>query len=44
MLINLSGGSIKVESEESAWCEFSFTLPVPPAAHHAKQGAEKKGK
>ena len=44
VLINLSGGSIKVESEESAWCEFSFTLPVPPAAHHAKQGAEKKGK
>lgn len=28
VLINLSGGQIKVESEEGKWCRFTFTLPA----------------
>ena len=29
VLINLSGGQIRVESEEEKWCRFTFTLPLP---------------
>ena len=28
VLINLSGGQIRVESEQGKWCRFTFTLPV----------------
>ena len=28
VLINLSGGQIKAESEQGKWCRFTFTLPV----------------
>ena len=28
VLINLSGGQIKAESEHGKWCRFTFTLPV----------------
>lgn len=30
VLVNLSGGQIRVESEQGAWCRFVFTLPVQP--------------
>lgn len=28
VLVNLSGGQIRVESEQGKWCRFTFTLPV----------------
>lgn len=28
VLVNLSGGQIRVESEKGAWCRFTFTLPA----------------
>ena len=28
VLINLSGGKIRVESEEGKWCRFTFSLPA----------------
>lgn len=28
MLVNLSGGQIRVESKQGEWCRFVFTLPV----------------
>lgn len=30
VLVNLSGGQIRVESEQGEWCRFVFTLPVQP--------------
>lgn len=30
VLVNLSGGQIRVESEQGEWCKFVFTLPVQP--------------
>ncbi len=33
VLVNLSGGQIKAESEQGRWCRFTFSLPAePPAA------------
>ena len=31
VLVNLSGGDIRVESEEGKWCRFTFSLPVGDA-------------
>ena len=31
VLINLSGGQIRAESEEGQWCRFVFTLPAAKA-------------
>ena len=28
MLVNLSGGQIRVESQQGEWCRFVFTLPA----------------
>ncbi len=28
VLVNLSGGQIRVESQKGAWCKFTFTLPA----------------
>ena len=30
VLVNLSGGQIRVESKQGEWCRFVFTLPVQP--------------
>ncbi len=30
VLVSLSGGQLKVDSEEGSWCEFRFTLPCDP--------------
>ncbi len=30
VLVNLSGGQIRVESEQGEWCRFVFTLPTEP--------------
>ena len=30
VLVNLSGGQIRVESQQGAWCKFTFTLPTEP--------------
>ena len=30
VLVNLSGGQIRVESKQDEWCRFVFTLPVQP--------------
>ena len=30
VLVNLSGGQIRVESQQGEWCRFVFTLPVQP--------------
>ena len=30
VLVNLSGGQIRVESKQGEWCRFAFTLPVQP--------------
>ena len=30
MLVNLSGGQIRVESQQGEWCRFVFTLPTQP--------------
>ena len=38
VLINLSGGKIRVESEEGKWCRFTFSLP----ADESKAPAPKK--
>lgn len=32
VLVTLSGGTIRVESEQGSWCRFSFTLPEPAQA------------
>ena len=44
VLINLSGGSIRVDSQEGAWCQFSFTLPTPPQQNGKGQRPAKKQK
>ena len=30
VLVNLSGGQIRVESQQGEWCQFVFTLPATP--------------
>ena len=30
VLVNLSGGQIRVESQQGEWCQFAFTLPATP--------------
>lgn len=38
VLIGLSGGQIKVESEEGQWCRFTFTLPAANDPGHPAEG------
>lgn len=42
VLINLSGGKIRVESKEGEYCEFLFTLPAAPPASPIKSGKLKE--
>ena len=45
VLVNLSGGQIRVESKQGEWCRFVFTLPVqPPNPGGMKRLPDKSGR
>ncbi len=45
VLVNLSGGQIRVESKQGEWCRFVFTLPVtPPDFGNMKQLPDEYGR
>lgn len=42
VLVTLSGGTIRVESEQGQWCRFIFTLPEPPQNRSAGRSGKAK--
>ena len=45
VLVNLSGGQIRVESQQGEWCQFVFTLPTcPPNPGEIKRLPDESGR
>ena len=45
VLVNLSGGQIRVESQQGEWCRFVFTLPtLPPDSGSMKRLPDESGR
>ena len=45
VLVNLSGGQIRVESQQGEWCKFVFTLPTqPPNPDEMKRLPDESGR
>lgn len=43
VLVGLSGGEIRADSESGKWCQFSFTLPAENLKSREKKGAGERG-